>query len=152
MVHDGNVAEVEFDSDKIIIKPIEGYVEEGMWGTPISYTYYTGYVGDEELIQELKELPDVKVKGHIPDSSSSIIEFLFVYVLPMVLMVAMFAFIYRRMSSGGDDGEATAILNVTRSTEEAFWALECVGIHTTRNSSASACPSAIVCTVSAAPV
>ena len=33
---------------------------------------------------------------------------------------------------GGDDGEATAILNVTRSTEEAFWALECVGIHTTR--------------------
>ena len=126
MVHDGNVAEVEFDSDKIIIKPIEGYVEEGIWGTPISYTYYTGYVGDEELIQELKELPDVKVKGHIPDSSSSIIEFLFVYVLPMVLMVAMFAFIYRRMSSGGGImggmgvGKNTAKVYVQKNTGVSF--------------------------------
>ena len=76
MVEDGNVAEVEFDSDKLVIKPIEGYVEESVWGTPVSYTYYTGYVGDDELIQELKQLPDIKVSGHIPDSSSSIVEFL----------------------------------------------------------------------------
>jgi cell division protease FtsH len=125
MLDDGNVEEIKFESDKIEITPIEGYQEESIWGTPMTYTYYTGYVGDDELIQELKERTDIKVSGYIPDSSSSIIEFLLAYVLPILVMIAMFYYVFRRMGSGGGImgmgvGKNTAKVYVQKKTGVTF--------------------------------
>jgi cell division protease FtsH len=125
MLDDGNVEEIKFESDKIEITPIEGYQEESIWGTPMTYTYYTGYVGDDELIQELKERTDIKVSGYIPDSSSSIIEFLLAYVLPILLMIAMFYYVFRRMGNGGGImgmgvGKNTAKVYVQKKTGVTF--------------------------------
>lgn len=39
--------------------------------------------------------------GYIPDQSSSIIDFLLVYVLPILFIYLMFTFVYRRLSKGG---------------------------------------------------
>ena len=95
MVDQGKIEEVKFQSDRILIKPKKNNNEI------VSYTYYTGYVDDDELVRTLTEKGGIKISGYIPDSSSSVINFLLAYVLPILLMMAMFSFIYRRISKGG---------------------------------------------------
>lgn len=100
MVDSNQIQEVEFDSDRILIKPVEQEEQQNSL-TKVNYTYYTGYVNDEELLSVLKGHDEITVSGYIPDSSSSIIDFLLVYVLPILLMVAMFTFIYRKIAKSG---------------------------------------------------
>ena len=89
---------VELQSDRILIKPKMQGSQNTL--TSVSYTYYTGYTSDQNLAQTLID-NGVKFSGYIPNQSSSIIEFIFVYVLPIVLIFGMFSFVYRKISKGG---------------------------------------------------
>lgn len=97
-VKNNEIEEVELQSDRILIKPKMQESQNTL--TSVSYTYYTGYTADQNLAQTLID-NGVKFSGYIPNQSSSIIEFIFVYVLPIVLIFGMFSFVYRKISKGG---------------------------------------------------
>ncbi|MBQ4282300.1 MAG: ATP-dependent zinc metalloprotease FtsH [Lachnospira sp.] len=128
MIDEGKVSEVKFAADRIIIIPVKEEAESDAVSqikdmAKIEYTYYTGYVDDEQLVQDLKEKEGIKVSGYIPDSSSSIINFLVGYILPLLLTVWMFMFVYRKISKGGGMmgvGKSTAKVYVQKKTGVTF--------------------------------
>ena len=91
MIDEDKVSEVKFDSDRILIQPSDSQKDSNGF----SYTYYTGYIKDKS------DDKGVTYSGYIPDQSSSIIDFLLVYVLPILFIYLMFTFVYRRLSKGG---------------------------------------------------
>ena len=94
MLENGNVSKVVYDQDVIRItpktQPIEG----------LKLTYYTGYIYDEDVIQYMKD-NNVEYNVKIQDKSSSILDFLLVYIVPWVLIYFIFSFVFRKMSGGG---------------------------------------------------
>ena len=68
--------------------------------TQLKRTYYTGMVGDEDLVPLMKE-KGVTINGYIPDSSGSIINFIFVWILPIILLYVFMFFMSRRLGKGG---------------------------------------------------
>ena len=96
MIDEDKVSEVKFDSDRILIQPSDSQKDSNGF----SYTYYTGYIKDKDITDKLDD-KGVTYSGYIPDQSSSIIDFLLVYVLPFLFIYLMFTFVYRRLSKGG---------------------------------------------------
>ena len=96
MIDEDKVSEVKFDSDRILIQPSDSQKDSNGF----SYTYYTGYIKDKDITDKLVD-KGVTYSGYIPDQSSSIIDFLLVYVLPILFIYLMFTFVYRRLSKGG---------------------------------------------------
>lgn len=99
MIDEDKISEVKFEQDRIIITPTENTEEDSAMGK-IKYTYYTAYVNDDELVSTLKDHPNITISGYIPDSSTSIIDFLLAYVIPILLMIFMFSFIYKKIAKG----------------------------------------------------
>lgn len=102
MIDEGKVESVSLENDRILIYPTDDATEESNL-TGMEYTYYTGYVGDDSLVSLLKR-KDIEFTGYIPDSNSAIVEFLLAYVLPILLIYVVFAFVYRRISKSGGMG------------------------------------------------
>ncbi len=94
MVENGEVEEVYLTSSRIVITP----KAEG--DRPLAITYYTGYVGDDELAQKLLDV-GVKVDGEVPNTNSSIMEFLVWYVLPLLIVWFLISRMMRHMGGGG---------------------------------------------------
>lgn len=88
------------------------------------YTYYTGRIGsDLELVQRL-EKAHVQFKAEIQDTSAGIIDFLLVYILPLLLCWVVIWFFYKMMSknSGGvmGVGKSNAKIYVEKETGVTF--------------------------------
>ena len=121
MIDEDKVSEVKFDSDRILIQPSDSQKDSNGF----SYTYYTGYIKDKDITDKLDD-KGVTYSGYIPDQSSSIIDFLLVYVLPILFIYLMFTFVYRRLSKGGGMmggmgvGKNTAKVYVQKQTGETF--------------------------------
>jgi cell division protease FtsH len=119
MVDNNEVSEVKFDSDRILIEPVTSS------DNSFNYTYYTGYVNDDEIVAKLND-KGVTYSGYIPDQSSSIIDFLLMYVLPILFIYLMFTFVYRRLSKNGGMmggmgvGKSTAKVYVQKKTGVTF--------------------------------
>ena len=96
MIDEDKVSEVKFDSDRILIQPSDSQKDSNGF----SDTYYAGYIKDKDITDKLDD-KGVTYSGYIPDQSSSIIDFLLVYVLPILFIYLMFTFVYRRLSKGG---------------------------------------------------
>ena len=62
--------------------------------------YYTGLVNDETLVEKLKK-GRVQFKAEVPDTAGSLITELVITVVPIILMVLLFAFFMKRMTKGG---------------------------------------------------
>ena len=62
--------------------------------------YYTGLVNDETLVEKLKK-GGVQFKAEVPDTAGSLIPELVITVVPIILMVLLFAFFMKRMTKGG---------------------------------------------------
>ena len=62
--------------------------------------YYTGLVNDETLVEKLKK-GGVQFKAEVPDTAGSLITELVITVVPIILMVLLFAFLMKRMTKGG---------------------------------------------------
>ena len=121
MIDEDKVSEVKFDSDRILIQPSDSQKDSNGF----SYTYYTGYIKDKDITDKLDD-KGVTYSGYIPDQSSSIIDFLLVYVLPILFIYLMFTFVYRRLSKGGGMmggmgvGKTTAKVYVQKQTGVTF--------------------------------
>ena len=94
MIEKKQVKEVYFDSDKIVITPVEGYKTDAT--VPYTVTYYTGYVSDDTLTQKLVD-SGAQIKGNIPNTNSSIITFIIYYVVPILLCFLFLSFMMKKV-------------------------------------------------------
>ncbi len=94
MVEKGEVKRVEITPTQINIEP------KKQPSKFVEIIYYTGVLEDEDLLDKL-DAKGIDYDGKIPDSRSTILDIIFVYVLPLVLIWIMFGFIMKRMSKGG---------------------------------------------------
>ncbi len=115
----GNVKSVEFDSyeiDYTLVNDESNY----------DITYYTGYIDDEGLIEELKTMKTsegekVQIKSKVPDDTSTIVLNILSLVLPLVGFWIVLGFIMRRMGGGAMGvGKSTAKVYVEKKTGVTF--------------------------------
>ena len=84
--------------------------------------YYTGLVNDETLVEKLKK-GGVQFKAEVPDTAGSLITELVITVVPIILMVLLFAFFMKRMTKGGGMmgiGKSNAKMYMEKQTGVAF--------------------------------
>ena len=117
----GNVKSVEFDSYEIDYK----LVDDGHKNYDI--TYYTGRVADDELVQTLKkaktsEGKSIEIKAAIPDNTSTWIFNILSFIVPLILLWVLLAFVSKKMggSMGMGVGKSTAKVYVEKSTGVTF--------------------------------
>ncbi|MSD26187.1 ATP-dependent zinc metalloprotease FtsH [[Eubacterium] rectale] len=113
----GNVKSVEFDSYEIDYK----LVDDGHKNYDI--TYYTGRVADDELVPTLKkaktsEGKSIEIKTAIPDNTSTWIFNILSFIVPLILLWVLLAFVSKKMggSMGMGVGKSTAKVYVEKST------------------------------------
>ena len=113
----GNVKSVEFDSYEIDYK----LVDDGHKNYDI--TYYTGRVADDELVPALKkaktsEGKSIEIKAAIPDNTSTWIFNILSFIVPLILLWVLLAFVSKKMggSMGMGVGKSTAKVYVEKST------------------------------------
>lgn len=113
----GNVKSVEFDPYEIDYK----LVDDGHKDYDI--TYYTGRVADDELVPTLKkaktsEGKSIEIKAAIPDNTSTWIFNILSFIVPLILLWVLLAFVSKKMggSMGMGVGKSTAKVYVEKST------------------------------------
>ena len=113
----GNVKTVEYDSYEIDYK----LVDDGHKDYDI--TYYTGRVADDELVPTLKkaktsEGKSIEIKAAIPDNTSTWIFNILSFIVPLILLWVLLAFVSKKMggSMGMGVGKSTAKVYVEKST------------------------------------
>lgn len=117
----GNVKSVEFDFYEIDYK----LVDDGHKDYDI--TYYTGRVADDELVPTLKkaktsEGKSIEIKAAIPDNTSTWIFNILSFIVPLILLWVLLAFVSKKMggSMGMGVGKSTAKVYVEKSTGVTF--------------------------------
>ena len=113
----GNVKSVEFDSYEIDYKLVDdGHKDYDL-------TYYTGRVADDELVPTLKkaktsEGKSIEIKAAIPDNTSTWIFNILSFIVPLILLWVLLAFVSKKMggSMGMGVGKSTAKVYVEKST------------------------------------
>ena len=117
----GNVKSVEFDSYEIDYK----LVDDGHKNYDI--TYYTGRVADDELVPTLKkaktsEGKSIEIKAAIPDNTSTWIFNILSFIVPLILLWVLLAFVSKKMggSMGMGVNKSTAKVYVEKSTGVTF--------------------------------
>lgn len=118
MVDNGEVKEVLFKSDKIVIDPKKQ--ENPMY----EIKYYTGYVKDDTLVGRLLKA-DVKTSGEVVDTRTTIVDIIMVYVLPLVLVYIVMWFLFKMISKSGGGmmggvGKSNAKVYVEKETGVTF--------------------------------
>ena len=113
----GNVKSVEFDSYEIDYKLVDAGHED------YDITYYTGRVADDELVPTLKkaktsEGKSIEIKAAIPDNTSTWIFNILSFIVPLILLWVLLAFVSKKMggSMGMGVGKSTAKVYVEKST------------------------------------
>ncbi|SHJ48625.1 ATP-dependent zinc metalloprotease FtsH [Parasporobacterium paucivorans] len=118
MIDEGKVESIIFSNDnKIMITP------KGMDEALVGYTYWTTNLNDPELIPLLKTKPDIKYTGEQADSQSTLLNFVFVWVLPFVAVYFVMGIIFKKMGKGGGVmgvGKSNAKIYVEKSTGVTF--------------------------------
>ncbi|MEE3467428.1 MAG: ATP-dependent zinc metalloprotease FtsH [Eubacterium sp.] len=119
MLKEDQVQKVTFQANMIYIEP---KTEAGMNAFAVSY--YTGYVNDTTLVQNMLEKYNVEFSAEISDSSSGIWEFLLTYILPILGIWALLWFFMRSATKGGGlmggVGKSTAKMYVEKKTGVSF--------------------------------
>ena len=116
-----NVKSVEFDSYEIDYK----LVDDGHDNYDI--TYYTGRVPDDDLVAELKKATTsegkaVKINAAIPDNTSTWVLNILSFIIPIILLWVLLAFVSKKMGGGMGMGvgKTTAKVYVEKSTGVTF--------------------------------
>ncbi|MCU6699582.1 ATP-dependent zinc metalloprotease FtsH [Dorea ammoniilytica] len=116
MIKHHKVQEVTISSDKIMIKAKKEK------GETTAKEYYTGVVDDNTLSERLYEA-GIKYEQEIPDTTSMMVLNVIATFLPVVLIVAMFYWSFKRMSKGGGMmgiGKSNAKMYVEKETGVTF--------------------------------
>ena len=115
----GNVKTVEFDTYEIDYTLVKDEAKHDI-------TYYTGYIEDESLIEDLKmmetsEGKKVQVKSKVPDDTSTIVLNILSLVVPLLGFWIILGFLMRRMGGGAMGvGKSTAKVYVEKKTGVTF--------------------------------
>ena len=124
LVQEGKVESVEFQSDKLIVKPYKDKLQDGDQKLVNGATvFYTGRVGDDELVKLLKEK---NVEFYAPiQYNSPIISFALSWILPLLIMYLGFTFIMRIMAKHmggglGGFGKSNAKVYMEKTTGVTF--------------------------------
>ena len=119
MMKDGKVKKVTFKSNMIVIEP-----KTEQKAAMFKVTYYTGYVNDTSLVQNMLEKYNVEFSAEIEDTSSGILDILLTYVLPIVVLWGLFWFLMRSATKGGGlmggVGKSNAKMYVEKKTGVTF--------------------------------
>ena len=91
MIDDGKVESVVLKQGKIEITP------KGSANDIYAPTYYTGYIGDNDLAERLLKA-NVRVSSPVADASQGILEFFAIYILPLVGIWVVMYLLYRSFS------------------------------------------------------
>lgn len=94
MIEGGKVERVVVESDRISIYPKKSGENDFVT------QYYTGRITDLTLVDRL-EKAGVKYEAEVPDRSGYFMQIILSYVLPVVLIWTLLAFLMRKMSKGG---------------------------------------------------
>ena len=119
MLENGEVSEVEIQSDRILIKT-KAQADE-----PVSQQtiYYTGLLSDDELLPLLDQ-EGVEYYREIVDEVSPIIQILLSYVLPFVIIYFLFSFLMKnlgsKMGGGMNIGQSKAKVYMEKETGVTF--------------------------------
>lgn len=119
MMKEGKVKKVTFKSNMIVIEP-----KTEQKAAMFKVTYYTGYVNDTSLVQNMLEKYNVEFSAEIEDTSSGILDILLTYVLPIVVLWGLFWFLMRSATKGGglmgSVGKSNAKMYVEKKTGVTF--------------------------------
>lgn len=99
MLKNGEVEKVTFDNNVIHIEPKK---TESV--AMFKITYYTGYLEDTALVQDMLNTYHVEFSREIEDTSSGILEFFLAYILPFVGMWIVLWLLMRVMTKNGGGG------------------------------------------------
>lgn len=135
LVEDDGVESVEFSSDriKITLKPDYNFSKDDTsdklqqyyfknTGEHLTVTYYTGYINDDELLPLLKA-HDVEIEVPTSDATSGLIYNIVSFILPILILWGLFAFLMRRMGGGSMGmgvGKSNAKVYVEKTTGVTF--------------------------------
>ncbi len=111
-LQDGNVESVVINGAKIQFEKKDDH----------RAIYYTPYLPNPDLYSALDKA-GVEYTGEESSSMSGILEFIFVYILPLVLMWVLLGFVFRKMSGGGGVmgvGKSTAKMHMNKATGITF--------------------------------
>ncbi|MCM1466833.1 MAG: ATP-dependent zinc metalloprotease FtsH [Alistipes sp.] len=118
MLDKDEVKSVKYESDRLVIYPKQQPYEG------LEYTYYTGYAEETTKITERLIEQGIEVEPYIPDTNSSIMDFILMYILPFIFIYIMFSFVFRRISKGGgmmgSVGKSNAKMYMERETGVTF--------------------------------
>lgn len=119
MIEDDEIESVEFDSKgKITIEP------KGNKNDYIKFTYWTTQLNDSEIISRLEKAGNIKFKGKIEDSSSSMFLIFLEYIVPFLILSIFMTVIFRRISKSGGGimgvGKSNAKVYVEKETGVTF--------------------------------
>ena len=115
-----NVKTVQFDSNEIdytLVKDEQASFE---------VTYYTGYVGDEDLVAQLKDAvtsegKPVEFSARVPDNTSTWILNILSFMIPLLFFWMLFGFLMRKMGGGAlGVGKSNAKVYVEKTTGVTF--------------------------------
>ncbi|MBQ9764863.1 MAG: ATP-dependent zinc metalloprotease FtsH [Lachnospiraceae bacterium] len=99
MLEAGEVSVVYKQEDCIVIKP------KGQENSLLEVVYYTGIMEDDDALQTRLQAANEKYGleygAEIPDSGSAFLDFILVWVVPIVLMYLLLGLFVRKSSGGG---------------------------------------------------
>ena len=111
MLKEGSVEKVTFGQNVIYIEP---KTEQKV--AMFKVTYYTGYVNDTALVQDMLNKYNVEFSAEIDDTSSGVLQFFLAYILPFVGMWIVLWLLMRVMTKGSGGG----IMGVGKSTAKMY--------------------------------
>lgn len=114
----GEISAVSVESDRIVIVP------KKQVSPVLEFTYYTGLGVDRTTLFEQCVENGVSYDVPVQDSGSAILDFILVWVLPIVLMYAVLGLLMKKMTRGGGGmmgvGRSNAKVYVEKSTGVTF--------------------------------
>lgn len=119
MMKKDEIKKVIFKNNLIYIEP---KAEEKVALLPV--TYYTGYVNDASLVQDMLNKYGVEFSAEVPKSGSGILEFFLTYLLPIAGLWLILWFFMRSATKGGGlmggIGKSNAKMYVEKETGVTF--------------------------------
>ncbi len=118
MLKNDQVKKVTFKSNVIYIEP---KTAENV--KMFSVTYYTGYVNDTSLVQDMLNKYGVEFGAEVDGAGSGVIDFILTYVLPLVGIWVLLWFFMRSATKGGGlmgVGKSNAKMYVEKKTGVTF--------------------------------
>lgn len=114
MLDHGEIESVEIQADRISIVP------KVQPNKAFDITYYTGYIGDADLVNRLNKATGVTFKGKVEATRNPVLDTILSLVLPFVLIYIVMWFLFKAISknSGGvmGVGKSNAKIYVEKST------------------------------------